>query len=115
MQTRHYIVTTLIIIVGLAWSGAASAGSLKNRLQSQRYRIQDGLAGGELTYREVQRLRDHQRQIRQMRQHFLADGHLSHRERQILDQRLDRNSDRIYALKHNRRFHSDRHWYGSYR
>ncbi len=79
------------------------------------HRIQDGLTGGRLTYREAQRLRHHQQQIQQMRRHFLADGHLSHRERQILDQRLDRNSDRIYALKHNRRYHPDRRWYGYYR
>jgi hypothetical protein len=115
MQTRHYIIATLIIVVGLAWSGAALAGPLKNRLESQRHRIQDGLTSGALTYREAQHLRYHQRQVRQMRREFLADGHLSYRERRIISQRLDRSSDRIYALKHNRHFHFDRRWYGYYR
>lgn len=74
-------------------------------MKNQHYRIKDGIASGALTYREARHLRRHQRKIRKMRHHFLADGRLSHRERRILNQRLNRNSDRIYVLKHNRRYY----------
>ncbi len=114
MTTRHIIIATLIIAAGLAWSGTASAGSLQKRLENQHYRIRDGIADGELTYREARRLRHHHRVVRQMRHHFLADGHLSHRERKILNYRLDRNSYRIKALKHNHRYYEGRGWYKYY-
>ena len=113
MQTRQFITATAIIVVGLAWSDAATAGPLKKRIQNQHYRITEGIASGELTYREARQLRHQHRKIRRMRHHFLADGRLTHRERRILHYRLDRNSKRIHALKHNRRYHY-RHWYGYY-
>ncbi len=114
MQTRHLVTVILMMIIGLAWTGTASAGPLKKRLQNQHYRICDGIDSGELTYKEARRLRHQHRKIRRMRHHFLADGRLSHRERRILHQRLDRNSERIYALKHNRRHEYGRVWYGYY-
>ncbi len=105
MQTRYLIIAALITIVGLTWTGTAAAGPIQNRMKNQHYRIIDGIDSGALTYREARHLRRHQRKIRKMRHHFLADGRLSHRERRILNQRLNRNSDRIYALKHNRRYY----------
>lgn len=115
MQTRYFIVTALILTLGLAWSGTASAGTLKNRMHNQHHRIYDGVARGALTYREAKLLRHHQRKIRLLRRHFLADGDLSRRERRILNHRLNRNSDRIYALKHNRRTQYDHWFYRGYR
>ncbi len=103
MQTRHLITATLILMVGLAWTGTASAGPLKKRIKNQHYRINDGIARGELTYREARHLRRQQRQIRRLRHHFMADGRLTYRERRILNERLNRSSERIYAFKHNRR------------
>ncbi|MDJ0808809.1 MAG: hypothetical protein QNJ01_01840 [Desulfobacterales bacterium] len=105
MQTRYLIIAALITIVGLTWAGTAAAGPIQNRIKNQHCRINDGIASGALTYREARHLRRHQRKIRKMRHHFLADGRLSHRERRILNQRLNRNSDRIYVLKHNRRYY----------
>ncbi len=111
MQTRHLIIASLIIVAGLAWSGTASAGPFKKRLKIQHHRINHGIANGELTYREARRLRHHHRKIRRMRHHFLSDGRLSYRERRILERRLDHNSSRIYAYKHNRRHAYDRGGY----
>ena len=106
MQTRPIITAALIVIVGLAWAGTASAaGPLKKRMKYQHYRIKEGVASGALTYREARHLRRHQRKIRKMRHHFLADGRLSHRERRILSRKLNRNSERIYAFKHNGRYY----------
>ena len=114
MQTRHLIIASLIVIAGLAWTGTASAGPLKKRLIIQHHRINHGIESGELTYREARQLRHHHRKIRMLRHHFLSDGRLSHRERRMLDRRLDRNSGRIYAFKHNGRHAYDRGWYRRY-
>ena len=114
MQTRQLIIASLVLIVGLAWSGTASADPLKKRLKIQHHRINHGIAIGELTYREARKLRRDHRKIRRLRHHFLSDGRLSHRERRILERRLDRNSGRIYALKHNDRHAYDRGWYRHY-
>ncbi len=103
MQTRSLIIAALIAIVGLTWAGTASAGPLENRMKNQHYRIKAGVFSGALTYRETRQLRRHQRQIRRLRHHFMADGCLSYRERRILNRRLNQNSDRIYAFKHNHR------------
>ena len=105
MQSRYLITAALIAIVGLAWTGTATADPLKYRMVNQHYRIKDGVASGALTYWEARHLRQKHRQIRRMRHHFLADGRLSHRERRILIRRLNHNSDRISAFKHNRHFY----------
>ena len=102
MQTKHVMVATLAIVIGMAWVGSASAGPLKKRLQNQHHRIRDGVASGELTYWEARHLRRHHRITRHLRNYFLSDGYLTHRERRILHRRLDHNSARIYAHKHDR-------------
>jgi hypothetical protein len=114
MQTRHLTIATLIFVFGLAWAGTAAAGPIKERIHHQRERIQKGIASGALTRREAEQLRYHQRKIRELRHYYLADGHLTRRERQALNRRLDRNSDRIHALKHNRHMRRA-HWWWSYR
>ena len=110
MQTKHIMVATLVIIMGLAWAGSASAGPLKKRMKNQHHRIRDGVASGELTYREARGLRQHHRVTRRLRHYFLADGRLTHHERRILHRRLDRNSERIYARKHNGRHRRHLRW-----
>ena len=110
MQTKHVMVAALVIVMGLAWTGSAAAGPLKKRLINQHHRIRDGVASGELTYREARRLRQHHRETRRLRHYFLADGHLSHREWRILHRRLNRNSKRIYAYKHDRDYRYHRRW-----
>ena len=110
MQSKHVMVATLVIVMGMAWAGSASAGPLKKRMQNHFYRIDNGVASGELTYREARCLRKHHRVTRRLRNHFLSDGHLTHHERRILHWRLDRNSKRIYAFKHDRDYRYPRRW-----
>ena len=105
MRTRTLITAALIAIVGLSWTGTATAGPLKNRMKNQHYRVKHGVASGALTYREARHLRRKHRQIRRMCHHFLADGRLSHRERRILNRRLNHNSERIFAFKHKRHYY----------
>ena len=105
MQSRYLIAAALIAIVGLTWTGTATAGPIKNRMNNQHYRIKEGVASGALTNREARKVRRHHRQIRRMCDYFMSDGWLSRHERRFLNRQLNRNSDRIYVLKHNRRYY----------
>ncbi len=100
---KHLIIATVIVTGLLVFSQTASAGNLKKRLHRQDHRIQQGIHSGEITPREARKLDRDQRQVRQLRRHYLSDGHLSMRERIILNSRLDQSSKHIYRYKHNQR------------
>lgn len=100
---KHLIITTVFVAGLLFFSQPANAGNLKKRFYRQDHRIQQGVHSGEITPREARKLARDQRQVRQLRRHYLSDGHLSMRERKILNNRLDRSSKRIYHYKHNYR------------
>jgi hypothetical protein len=99
---KPLLLAAALFLIGLpGLAPTADAGQLKDRQATQHRRIQQGLASGQLTPAEVRRLFRDQRQLRQLKRHFLADGRLSGRERTILGQRLDRSSERIFRYKHN--------------
>ena len=82
---------------------------LDTRQARQHRRIEDGWRSGELTRKELKRLRKNQRQIAHLERKFSADGHYSRRERQTLREALDEASGRIYRKKHNDRYRTVRH------
>lgn len=87
----------------------------EQRLDRQHWRIEQGVRSGELTGREVKRLRKEQRHIAKTKRKFSRDGYLDRKERRQLRRKLNRASDRIYRLKQNERYrvgHQDR--YGRY-
>lgn len=104
MKSAFVVVTALLVTGLLGWPRSAAAGYFQDRQTNQRYRIQHGLASGQLTPGEARKLIRDQRHLRQLKRHYLADGRLSVRERRILDRRLDRSSHRIYRYKHNHRW-----------
>jgi len=75
----------------------------------QRHRIEEGWASGELTRKELKRLRKGQRRIARLEREYRADGYLSPRERRVLREALDHASDRISRNKHNDRYRFVRH------
>ncbi len=79
------------------------------RQARQHLRIEDGWRTGELTRKEVKRLRKNQRRIARLERKFTDDGYYSRRERQILRGELDDASARIYRKKHNDRCRVARH------
>ena len=103
MKKQPIIIAAVLLAGILGFSQSASAGVFKNRQINQEHRIQRGISNGQITPREARKLYRDQRQVRQLRRHFLADGRLSHREYKILTYRLDRSSKRIYHYKHNHR------------
>jgi septal ring factor EnvC (AmiA/AmiB activator) len=75
--------------------------NIQERLERQQYRIDQGVKRHQLTRKEEKQLRRQQREIRRMARRFYRDGHLSKKERRLLNQQLDASSRRIKRLKHN--------------
>jgi septal ring factor EnvC (AmiA/AmiB activator) len=85
---------------------------LWERMHRIDQRIEQGVRSGELTRREVHRLDRERHEIRAMFREFRDDHHLSHKERRILEYKIDRLSEHVAALKHNDRERHDRdHYY----
>ncbi len=84
------------------YKGAASQGferRVDRRQNRQWARIGGGIADGDLSRREVKRLRKDQRKIDRMERRFERDGYYSPRERRIMERVLDRSSKRIQRAK----------------
>ncbi len=87
------------------------SGNVNRRQDFQRDRIRSGIRSGELTRNEARRLYDQQRRIDRYEYRSRRDGGgLSNRERQRLDQMLDRSNRDIYRQKNDRQ-DRDRRWY----
>ena len=105
MKRITMIVMAVAIAVSIAGVASARPGtrSLDRREWRQHERIQRGAANGQLTPREVRHLRTGQRHIRRMELCARADGGVGPRERVRLHRALDRQSERIWRLRHNGR------------
>lgn len=105
MKRIAQILFALVIVTTLA--GVASANTYTPRVDHrrvvQRARIRQGVRSGQLTPREARRLRMGERHIRRMERRTKADGHVTRGERWHLNHAQNRESRRIYRLKHNRR------------
>ena len=85
-------------------------GRVFKRLERQHYRIENGIDSGELTRKEAKKLWRENRKIRKMTRRFREDGVLTRHERDKINDRLDRASDRIWVFKHNDWYrHDHRH------
>jgi hypothetical protein len=113
MKHQPIMIAALLTVL-LGFSVTANAGYFNDRHHQQRYRIQHGIANGQITPGEAQKLFRDQRQVRQLRRHYLSDGKLSPREQRILYERLQRSSKRIYHYKHNTR-RVEPPWYADHR
>jgi hypothetical protein len=72
-----------------------------NRTQARQHvRIAQGVRSGELTRREAYRVRDSQRDIRQLERAYKSDGSLTAAERRDLNHELNQSSRQIYRQKH---------------
>ena len=66
----------------------------------QRDRIQHGVRSGELTRRETVRLREQQRDIRQLERAYKSDGALTGAERRDLHHEQNQASRAVHNQKH---------------
>jgi hypothetical protein len=96
------MVLTAAFVLSLGIVSFAKTPVINRRERHQQKRIVQGLRSGELTFRETARLAHQQASIRRYERHAKSDGYLSWRERQRLDNRLDRANRNIYRQKHDR-------------
>ena len=105
MKRIAQILFALALVTTLA--GAASAGTdtprVDRRQTVQRGRIRQGVQSGQLTPREARHLRRGERHIRRVERRTKSDGLVTRGERARLNHMENRESRRIYRLKHNGR------------
>lgn len=98
------LVAAACAVLGLgAVSADAATPSMNRREAWQRARIEQGVRSGRLTRGEAFRLRRGERHINRMDQRYGRDGMYGPGERMRMHRALDRESARIWRLKHNRR------------
>ena len=78
---------------------APSSWEIDSRIHQAHERIDHNLERGALTLREAKRLRGELNGIRATEARMRRDGRLDHREREILDRKLDRLNSQISAEK----------------
>ena len=104
---KRITVVILVAVLGSLMAGAAMAGTprIDCREARQRDRIVEGRMSRQLTAGERARLNAGQRHIARMERRAGRDGAFTARERVRLERAQDRQSRRIYRLKHNGRVH----------
>jgi len=108
MKNLSVFIATLIALVFLT-SAESQAGRFERRDSRQEDRIESGIERGEITRREARILRNEQEKICELRERAMRDGHLSERERMMLERRQDIASRHINRFNHNRAERHDRH------
>ncbi len=93
----------VVLILTLSVSSMAMAARVDRRENRQQGRIHNGVKSGELTQGEAAKLRHDQRRIERTENRMRADGNLSPAEKAKLERMQDKESARIYKLKHNDR------------
>ena len=99
MKIRQLLLIAAAIV--LSFSTVVYADSINQRVRHAYERIDRGIHRGALTREEAHRLKRELRGIRDEEAQMLADGRLSHHERERLNRQLDRLERHISNLKHN--------------
>lgn len=106
MKRIHQLALIGVAAAALALgTGSAQAGTpaMHRREAMERARIEQGVRSGRLTRGEAWRLRHGERRIHVMDRRFSRDGHFTRGERFRMNRAMNRESMRIWRLKHNRR------------
>jgi hypothetical protein len=98
-----FAVAAITALTALTAEARCSTPRVDRRELRQHARIQQGVRSGELTRGEAWRLRAGQGHVRGMERRAKLDGTVSPRERIRLERAQDRQSRRIFRLKHNHR------------
>jgi hypothetical protein len=101
MKAKTVTIIFVTTLLALIWCSAAWAGRSSIRNHRQKQRIRQGIRSNEIIRPEARRLKKEQRRINRAYHRATADGHLSWRERQRLNNMQDRASRHIYRAKHN--------------
>jgi len=101
MKQIRFVVAIALAIPVLAFA-QANTPRVDQRQANQEQRIDQGVASGSLTQREANRLERGQQHVDNMENRAKSDGVVTNRERAQLHRAQDRQSERIYAQKHDR-------------
>ena len=92
---------------------------IDQRLDRQRHRIERGIDRDRLTYKEAKILKKKHRKIQRLSRKYRQDGYLSRKEFRRLNNKLNKNSDRIrefvgngverYVIYHDKYAHHQRY------
>ena len=94
----------LVAFAGVSQAAtAASTPRIDRREARQHARIHQGARSGQLTRHEARKLRRDQRHIARVERRAKADGVVTPQERRRITHAQNRESRRIYRLKHNHR------------
>jgi opacity protein-like surface antigen len=88
-----------ILVVSIASAQAATPG-IDQRQANQEQRIDKGIAGGQLTGREANRLNNQQEHINKIEDNVKSDGVVTKKERKKVHAAQDRASRKIARQKH---------------
>lgn len=93
--------TICVALFGLVLvTNQSFAASIDERQQNQKERIKQGVASGELTKREVNRLSNQHFKIAKKEAIYKSDGKFTKEERLDLQTDLNKNSRKIFGQKH---------------
>mgnify|MGYP001221528739 FL=1 len=101
MKISHALIALASILPSLAFA-QANTPRVDQRQINQERRIDQGVASGSLTRYETYRLGRGQQHVANMESRAKADGVVTRQERAHLYRAQDRQSERIYAQKHDR-------------
>ncbi len=103
MNTKLFTAGLLSIAIVALSQGASAHTNTPNidkREANQQSRIQQGVASGQLTKRELNRLENGQARVQSAEAIAKADGKVSKKERARLQRMEDKQSARIFNEKH---------------
>jgi hypothetical protein len=92
---------TVLIATPTLADGVRDPG-VNHRQHNQQVRIREGVKSGELTRRETHRLREEQRDVRQLERAYKSDGTLTRAERVDLHHEQNQAGRDIRRQKHDR-------------
>ena len=98
-----FAVAALAALTALTAEAQTLTPRIDRREVWQHERIRQGVRSGELTRGEASRLRAGQRHVDRLERRAEFNGVVTPRERFRMDRAQDRQSRRIWRLKHNRR------------
>lgn len=101
MKQIKFVVAIALALPVLAFA-QANTPRVDQRQANQEQRIDQGVASGSLTQREANRLERGQGRVDAMENQAKSDGVVTRHERAQLHRAQDRQSERIYAQKHDR-------------
>lgn len=90
----------LLIAMMSVQIASARTPYINKRQCAQHHRIQQGVRNGSLTHREAAHLKMQQAHIRHDKMLAMADGHVSPRERAIINREQNKADRNIYRQKH---------------